>query len=113
MLVGEERFELSISRVRAERFKLGLATPLHVGDDGGTLSFDRAQRHAQAVRSPAISRLRFRWLKPTCLHRQTLGEVDGSRTHLVLIDSEVPLLLGHHSVNLVSRSGLEPESERS
>lgn len=32
-LAGEERFELSISRVRAERFKPGLATPLH-GDDG-------------------------------------------------------------------------------
>ena len=80
MLAGEERFELSISRVRAERFKPGLATP------------------------PAFWQ---RW------HRQTLGEVDGSRTHLVLIDSEVPLPLGPHSVNLVSRSGLEPESERS
>ena len=27
-----------------------------------------------------------------------LGEVDGSRTHLVLIDSEVPVPLGHHSL---------------
>jgi hypothetical protein len=27
-------------------------------------------------------------LESTCLHRQTLGEVDGSRTHLVLIDSD-------------------------
>ena len=35
MLAGEERFELSISRVRAERFKPDLATPLGVGDDGG------------------------------------------------------------------------------
>ena len=75
MLAGEERFELSISRVRAERFYPGLATPLHG------------------------------WV--------TFGEVDGSRTHLVLMDSEVPLPLGHHSVKLVSRSGLEPESERS
>jgi hypothetical protein len=25
------------------------------------------------------------------------GEVDGSRTHLILMDSEVPLPLGHHS----------------
>ena len=40
MLAGEERFELSISRVRAERFKLGLATPLHVGDDGGIRTRD-------------------------------------------------------------------------
>src|SRR5260370_15037660 len=30
------------------------------------------------------------------LHR-TFGEVDGSRTHLVLIDIEVPVPLGHHS----------------
>src|SRR6266853_6980398 len=45
---------------------------------------------------PTISRLRIRRLKPACLHRRTLGEVDGSRTHLVLIDSEVPLPLGHH-----------------
>ncbi len=30
-LAGEERFELSISRFRAERFNPGLATPLHGG----------------------------------------------------------------------------------
>jgi len=29
VLAGEERFELSISRFRAERFNPGLATPLH------------------------------------------------------------------------------------
>ena len=40
MLEGEERFELSISRVRAERFKPGLATPLHFGDDGGIRTRD-------------------------------------------------------------------------
>ena len=39
MLAGEERFELSISRVRAERFKPGLATPLR-GDDGGIRTRD-------------------------------------------------------------------------
>ena len=40
MLAGEERFELSISRVRAERFKPSLATPLHIGDDGGIRTRD-------------------------------------------------------------------------
>jgi hypothetical protein len=36
----EERFELSISRVRAERFKPDLATPLYFGDDGGIRTRD-------------------------------------------------------------------------
>ena len=44
MLEGEERFELSISRVRAERFKPDLATPLHFGGDGWILSLDRESR---------------------------------------------------------------------
>ena len=37
------------------------------------------------------------------------GAMDGSRTHLVFIDSEVPLPLGHHRVDLAA--GLEPASQ--
>ena len=40
MLAGEERFELSISRIRAERFKPSLATPLHIGGDGAIRTRD-------------------------------------------------------------------------
>ncbi len=69
------------------------------GDDGGTRTRDLLiENQAAQANLPTSS---------------NSGEVDGSRTHLVLIDSEVPLPLGHHSLHLVSRSGLEPESERS
>lgn len=51
-LVGEERFELSISRVRAERFKPRLATPLH-GDDG------EIRTRALLIEGQAASRVEF------------------------------------------------------
>ena len=83
MLAGEERFELSISRVRAERFKPGLATPLH-GEDGESRTRDLLTEYHCGLGQLAYSvRGLAKWM--------------GSRTHLVLIDSEVPLPLGHHS----------------